>query len=88
MGYTNLYVKYSFLVLLSLLLPVCFDDVGDLILTDRTVHLVLHGELALALGGPSELGGIAEHRCEGHVSIEDEETCLGLRVGDGATATH
>jgi hypothetical protein len=52
------------------------------------VHFVLHGELALALGCPSELCGIAEHRCEGNVSIEDEKTCLGLRVGDGATATH
>jgi hypothetical protein len=52
------------------------------------VHLVLHGKLALALGGASELGGIAEHRCEGDVRIEDEKTCLGLCIGDRATATH
>ena len=86
--YTNLYAYNSFIVLLSLLLLVGFDDVGNLILTDRTVHLVLHGKFSLALGGTSELGGIAEHRCEGNISIEDEKTCLGLCIGDCTTATH
>jgi hypothetical protein len=35
----------------SLLLPIGFDKVGDLILTYRALNLLLHGKFALTLGG-------------------------------------
>jgi hypothetical protein len=56
-------------MLISFLLPVGFDDVGDLILTNRTMNIVLHGKFAMTLGGASEIGGIAELNYQHHTIV-------------------
>lgn len=52
------------------------------------MHLILHGELSLSLSGSSELGCVSEHGSQGYICIQDEQTSLGLSVGDSAAATH
>ena len=78
----------SLFVFLGLLLLVRFNDVGDLILTDWIVHLVFHGKLTLPLSRSSELSCIAEHGSKRNVGVQNEETGLGLRVGNSAAASH
>ena len=79
---------YSIFFFVCALLLIGLDHVLYFELADWTVHFVLHAELALALGGTSELGGVAKHSGKRHICVEDKESCLCLCVCDGTTTAH